>query len=261
MPEDKGKTVIAGYEFDLVKQGLDQDQVTKAISDLAGVLEACKKENAQLKNREDHLVSLSKLAEKVIIEADLVAADIKKDAENNARDMIKKASNEAQQASNSVLSQLKGISAHINSLVKNLEKSNSDPAVIEEFDEQDCEKAISDLFASANLYGLSDDELSHEGAGSNTEATLEIAPPVNIDSIMMAIRHLEAQPEVCKVELISRVDKPLIIVSLMQPYDIKGELEALPYIDGIEFISGNDEEKPVYKVSTKSSDAAGFNNY
>ncbi|MDD3264757.1 MAG: hypothetical protein PHH02_02415 [Dehalococcoidales bacterium] len=78
MGAEKEKAVVSGYDFDLVKQGPDQDQVTSVITSLNNLIESLKKENEQLKSREDHLLSLARLAEKVIIEADIVAADIKK---------------------------------------------------------------------------------------------------------------------------------------------------------------------------------------
>ncbi|MFA5451215.1 MAG: hypothetical protein WC231_04390, partial [Dehalococcoidales bacterium] len=70
MPEEKDRVTIEGYGFSIVKQGLDESQVAQTIRKLITQLEACRRENFELKKREDHLVSLTKLAEKVVVEAD-----------------------------------------------------------------------------------------------------------------------------------------------------------------------------------------------
>ena len=75
---------------------------------------------------------------------------------------------------------------------------------------------------------------------------------------MLAIKHLEALPEVKKVELISRVDKPLVIVSLARPVDIKHELESLPCIQNIEASNDLEQDRPTFAVKTQSLDKVGF---
>ena len=73
-----------GRDFDIVKEGLDESQVAMFITELIG-------ERDELLQRQDHLASLTKLAERTVAEADKLAADIGKEIEEESRakaDMI-----------------------------------------------------------------------------------------------------------------------------------------------------------------------------
>lgn len=73
-----GVIELWGYEFKKAGEGLDQGQVESFIEELM------KKHEALLK-RTEHLTSLTKLAEKTIVEADTVAKQVRSEAEERAK--------------------------------------------------------------------------------------------------------------------------------------------------------------------------------
>ncbi len=83
-----------GHEFKKVKYGLDEEQVVSFVNELM-------KEHKTLLERAEHLSSLTKLAEKTVIEADNVAKQLQKEAidrtKAEANAIIAKAEEQAQQ--------------------------------------------------------------------------------------------------------------------------------------------------------------------
>ncbi len=83
-----------GRDFDIVKDGLDESQVAMFITELIG-------ERDELLQRQDHLASLTKLAERTVAEADKLAADIRKEIEEESQSqaamIMAKAEKEAQE--------------------------------------------------------------------------------------------------------------------------------------------------------------------
>jgi hypothetical protein len=83
-----------GRDFDIVKEGLDESQVAMFITELIG-------ERDELLQRQDHMASLTKLAERTVAEADKLAADIKKEVEEESQAqaamILAKAEKEAQE--------------------------------------------------------------------------------------------------------------------------------------------------------------------
>ena len=82
-----------GREFKKVKSGLDEEQVVSFVNELMN-------EHKTLLERAEHLSSLTKLAEKTIVEADTVAKQLQKEAEDRAKaeanTIIAKAEEQAQ---------------------------------------------------------------------------------------------------------------------------------------------------------------------
>jgi hypothetical protein len=70
--------VLGGREFKRVKNGLDETQVVSFIADLV-------KERDKLAQSQDHMVSLNRLAERVVVEADKLAIQIKTEAAEQAK--------------------------------------------------------------------------------------------------------------------------------------------------------------------------------
>jgi F0F1-type ATP synthase membrane subunit b/b' len=77
-----GVVELWGHQFKKAGEGLDKAEVESFVDDLM------KKHEALLK-RADHLSSLTKLAEKTIVEADSVAQQIQEEATNKAKDEAK----------------------------------------------------------------------------------------------------------------------------------------------------------------------------
>ena len=70
--------VLAGHEFKRVKNGLDEAQVASFISELI-------KERDKLAQSQGHIASLSRLAERAIVEADKLSTQIKTEAAEQAK--------------------------------------------------------------------------------------------------------------------------------------------------------------------------------
>lgn len=85
---------LCGQDFDIVKEGLDESQVEAFVTQLAT-------ERNMLLQRQDHLLALTKLAERTVAEADNLAADIKRETEKEAQDkataIISKAEQDARE--------------------------------------------------------------------------------------------------------------------------------------------------------------------
>ena len=90
----KGVVELWGHEFKKAKYGLDEEQVVSFVNELMN-------EHETLLKRAEHLLSLTKLAEKTVVEADNVAKQIQKEAVNQAKDeanaIIAKAEEQVQQ--------------------------------------------------------------------------------------------------------------------------------------------------------------------
>jgi chemotaxis protein histidine kinase CheA len=88
--------MLAGREFKRVKNGLDEAQVASFIDELI-------KERDKLGKSQDHIASLNRLAERNIVEADKLAAQIKTEAAEQAKAasaaIIDKAKEQARQIS------------------------------------------------------------------------------------------------------------------------------------------------------------------
>jgi hypothetical protein len=70
--------VLAGHEFKRAKNGLDETDVTSFINELIA-------ERDRLAQSQDHVVSLNRLAERTIVEADKLAVQIKTEAAEQAK--------------------------------------------------------------------------------------------------------------------------------------------------------------------------------
>jgi len=73
-----GVVVLGGREFNRVKNGLDEAQVASFIDELT-------KERDKLAQSQDHIASLSRLAEMAVVEADKLATQVKTEAAEQAK--------------------------------------------------------------------------------------------------------------------------------------------------------------------------------
>ena len=74
-------TEIGGRHFRVVKHGLDADEVSSFISDLL-------QQNTDLQGRLEHLNSLRRLAEKVVIRAEDQAEKMRREADERAQEKL-----------------------------------------------------------------------------------------------------------------------------------------------------------------------------
>jgi cell division septum initiation protein DivIVA len=75
---NNGVVELWGHEFKKAKDGLDKEQVVSFVNELMN-------EHKTLLKREEHLSSLTQLAEKTIVEADNVAKQVQNEAEDKAK--------------------------------------------------------------------------------------------------------------------------------------------------------------------------------
>ncbi len=85
----KDFTELWGRKFDIVKSGLSEEQVVAYVNELSS-------EHEKLVRRQEHLVSLTKLAEKTVTEAEKLAEEIKREAADKAKAESAKIISEAQ---------------------------------------------------------------------------------------------------------------------------------------------------------------------
>jgi len=78
-------TELEGREFKIVKKGLDKAQVAAFINELVRQRDELISERNMLIQREEHMLSLTKLAERTVIEADKLTEEIKKEAVEQAK--------------------------------------------------------------------------------------------------------------------------------------------------------------------------------
>ncbi len=76
---------LEGHEFKIVKKGLDKTQVAAFINELVRQRDELISERDELLKREEHVLSLTKLAERTVIEADKLTEEIKKEAIEQAK--------------------------------------------------------------------------------------------------------------------------------------------------------------------------------
>ena len=86
---EKNVRQLLGREFEIVREGLDEAQVKAFITELVS-------ERETLAQRQEHLLSLTKLAEKTVAEADRMAEEINEEATAKATQIMAKAEQEAQ---------------------------------------------------------------------------------------------------------------------------------------------------------------------
>lgn len=243
---------IEGYTFSVVDKGLDQAQVAGVITKLTAKCKLLTEMNAELKIKEEHMASLTRLAEKTVKEADLVAAEIVGEAQENARSLLDKTTGEAEVIKQQLLDQLNETSKLIIEVAKKLERpgagfveqaevpvnGNGKKPVLESEDKAP-DKALS--------YGIYDT--------NPNEVSLEILPPLNIDAVMRIIEKLKKLPEVENTHLLSRVDKPLLTVNLKQPLDLIKILNSCPDVKEVSEASGSGKKGQVLMVKTTAFDS------
>ncbi len=80
-----GVAEMGGHEFKIVKKGLDKAQVAAFINELVRQRDELISERDESLKREGHMLSLTRLAERTVIEADKLTEEIKKEAIEQAK--------------------------------------------------------------------------------------------------------------------------------------------------------------------------------
>lgn len=93
---DKNSIELWGQTFQIVESGLDENEVNAFIKKLVN-------EREDLILRQEHLSSLAKLAERTIAEADIVATQIREEAEAKAQEEVKEIIAEAEKRAEQII--------------------------------------------------------------------------------------------------------------------------------------------------------------
>jgi len=256
-------TELEGREFKIVKKGLDKAQVAAFINELVRQRDELISERNMLIQREEHMLSLTKLAERTVIEADKLTEEIKREAIEQAKAeadaIIAKAEEQSQEQTQRIygqlLSQLESLKQQVVALEKEPEQKLSQAKVpatpevsLESADDTDTKPQeliqIIDLTNRTELQEgvpvLADNQ---EPTTYEKEVELEILPPVNPIKIMEIMKYLDNLSEVEDTELIPRADKPSIIVSQREPIPLVDMLRELPQVEHVK--EATDGEVPV----------------
>ncbi len=118
----------------------------------------------------------------------------------------------------------------------------------------DTDSLISELMSTRAALNC-DDSLSIEEQETTGEIGIEIIPPLDISVIMNVIEYLESLPQVKGVELLSRVEKPLIIIYLKKPMDIIKTLESVADIDEVTESKESGQTRQTVVIRTRVADS------
>lgn len=263
----KNVAELWGREFNIVKDGLSQAQVVSFVNELAS-------EHDILIQRQEHLSSLTKLAERTVSEAENLADETKREAVEHAKaeasEIIAEAEARAQQIvkekqaeiiaiateqaetikanaereaellldrqKKEIQPELKAMAQRIyNQLLSGLESLNKQVIAMEEEFERDLSKPTEQTSKIEDKTPL----LSNNQAPTTYEekVELEFLPPVDVLQVVQIDKHLEALPEVRNTEIIPIIDRPVIEVFLCRPLQLVDMLRALPEVSQINEVS------------------------
>ena len=263
----KNVAELWGREFNIVKDGLSQAQVVSFVNELAS-------EHDMLIQRQEHLSSLTKLAERTVSEAEKLAEETKREAVEHAKaeasEIMAEAEARAQQIveekqaeiiamateqaetikanaereaellldrqKKEIQPELKAMAQRIyNQLLSGLESLNKQVIAMGEEFERDLSKPTEQTSKIEDKAPL----LSNNQAPTTYEekVELEFLPPVDVLQVVQIDKHLEALPEVRNTEIIPIIDRPVIEVSLCRPLQLVDMLRALPEVSQINEVS------------------------
>ena len=263
----KNVAELWGREFNIVKDGLSQAQVVSFVNELAS-------EHDMLIQRQEHLSSLTKLAERTVSEAEKLAEETKREAVEHAKaeasEIMAEAEARAQQIveekqaeiiamateqaetiranaereaellldrqKKEIQPELKAMAQRIyNQLLSGLESLNKQVIAMGEEFERDLSKPTEQTSKIEDKAPL----LSNNQAPTTYEekVELEFLPPVDVLQVVQIDKHLEALPEVKNTEIIPIIDRPVIEVSLCRPLQLVDMLRALPEVSQINEVS------------------------
>jgi len=257
MSDSREKVTVEGYEFSLDKNGINREEVAQILGQLTRHCQELSAEIDVLKHKEEHLASLTRLAEKTVVDADTIARDIKADAEMAAGEMLKKAHCEADAACKQAVAQLKEMARQISHVAEALDNptNNNISGGIQDTDQ--AEALLANFFAGEETEDMHKLPLYKGPEKCRGEVGIEIIPPLDINIVMQLIQHLEKLPQVDKVELLSRVDKPLIIICLKQQLDVNKILQDMTYIEKVSPSKETEQVRPTFSVILKTANRAG----
>ncbi|MHA2068099.1 MAG: DivIVA domain-containing protein, partial [Candidatus Thorarchaeota archaeon] len=287
---------LEGREFKIVGRGLDEKQVASFIKELVsereeliGQHEEVARQSDILVKSEEHFSSLSKLAERTVIEADKIAEETKREAiqkakheadaiiaeareqakqavEETKREIVNVANKEAeairsntvreaellvddqkkkvkQELGNKVHQLYDQVTSHFESLKQQAVTSEEEVLQsLSQLMEQDStvstEKELSQVQSEAVVQDGTDvtSEVTSVTAGKTGGEVMEveILPPIDITKVVEFTKYLDSLAEVRNTELIPINERPIIVVSFAESFDLIEELRSHPIVVRVE---------------------------
>ena len=229
---DKGGFVeLGGYEFRRAKNGLDEAQVASSINELIS-------QRDKFKQHEEHLSSLTKLAEKTVAEADKLAEEIKTEAKDQAKAeasaIITKAEEQAQRISEEKRTEIINIATEQAEAIKT--EAEREAELLLENQREKIQPELSNLAHQLYSHLLSElESLKQQVVGLEEEFEHELPHPAE-ETSTVTIEQDERRDEF--VKLIQTEDRestsePDWELEILPPIDITKIMGVVTYLDSL----------------------------
>lgn len=249
-----GAIKLGGREFRRVRNGLDKAQVASFIDELSS-------QRDRLLQSQDHLSSLTRLAEKTVIEADKLAEQIKTEAMDQAKAestaILAKTKKQAQQIRRRFHNELSNFVQQIFGQFLSEHKSLKEQAVaaqaefehkLSQLEEEGSavtieeSKGFDEFSELIQSVGETDRHGGHSELSQTVDQTktgelqweMEVLSPIDMGRIVEFVTQLDQLPEVESTDIIPRIDRPSIMVFLREPVSLIDVLRTLPVVAHVE---------------------------
>lgn len=212
---------ILGRDFTIVNQGLDTKQVSDYIKELKAEQERVLAELNTYKEREEHFNTLSRLAEKTVMEADTLAAEIQMKAEAEASQIMVEVKELLLKVYDELSAKLVDLKEKVAASRKDFEQSLASPSAGTAV--QHNTGVAEDVEASkATVEGSEQPDVEDNLVARihDREIQLDIMPPIDIAQISKIITGLYGLAQVEDAELLTGSDKSSIIVLQSEPVEL-----------------------------------------
>lgn len=216
---------ILGRDFTIVNQGLDTKQVSDYIKELKAEQERVLAELNTYKEREEHFNTLTRLAEKTVMEADTLAAEIKAEiqmkAEAEASQIMVGVKELLLKVYDELSAKLADLKEKVAASRKDFEQSLASPSAGTAV--QHNTGVAEDVEASkATVEGSEQPDVEDNLVARihDREIQLDIMPPIDIAQISKIITGLYGLAQVEDAELLTGSDKSSIIVLQSEPVEL-----------------------------------------
>ena len=230
--DNDGFVELGGYELRRVKNGLDEAQVASSINELISQRDKFRQDN-------EHLLSLTKLAEKTIHEADKLAKEIKTEAKDQAEAeasaIITKAEEQAQRVSEEKRTEIINIATEQAEAIKT--EAEREAELLLERKEKSIQRELRD-----NVHRLYDQLISELESLKQQAAKLEVdfedkLSQPSEETGTVSVEQDRSQDEFMEfirdgVDQIN-TDKPEWEVEILPPVDLNKIMEVLAHLDSL----------------------------
>ena len=245
-PKSTDTVELWGRKFKRVKDGLDGEEIASFLNELIT-------ERDRLIKQQEHLASLTKLAERTVAEADELVKQERKEAMDQAKTEANAIVAKAKEQAEHILEEKRAEAVLLEETAKRIQPELKDRArrlyrelrsQLEGLRQQviafetEFEHGLSHLSEEASTVAVEKDKtddkfqeliLTADETDTGEPAwELQILPPIDIMQTLQIVTYLDSLPEVKNTELIPQVDQALIMVFLHEPIQLIDMLRALP---------------------------------